>query len=189
MSRYVAPAARAPSNTGITKRGSTAFRTASHRLAVASSATASGSLASTRAAEKRPAPYRSTMLRARPSSWSAKTTCSAKSRRATIGANADPTPPDPTTRILMGAECSRRPHGRSAGQNGSGEAGDHAWIAFVVKNEEQRGAGVLVAIACLARPVEPHLPQPQLDLPLDRAITDELGQVFGQLGESTAVHG
>src|SRR5688572_1527729 len=104
------------------------------------------------------------MLRARPSSWSAKTTCSAKSRRATIGANADPTPPDPTTRILMGAECSRRPHGRSAGQNGSGEAGDHVGIAFVVQNEDQCvGAGILVAIACLARPVDADLAQPQLD--------------------------
>ena len=36
-----------------------------------------------------------------------------KSRRATIGANADPTPPLPTTRILMAAECSRRLNHRS----------------------------------------------------------------------------
>ena len=39
-------------------------------------AVAAASLASTRAAEKRPSPYRSTMLLARPSSWSAKTMCS-----------------------------------------------------------------------------------------------------------------
>ncbi len=77
MSRYVAPTSSAPVKTGITNRGSAAFRIASQSFALAQSATCMASVASIDAAENfSPRSYRSTIDRALPSSMSAKTMCS-----------------------------------------------------------------------------------------------------------------
>ena len=102
MSRYVAPASRQASKICGLNRGSVAFSTASASTSRISATIDSWLDASIAAAANRSgSPSRSTTDWGRETSRSASVMRSKNERRWAIAAKAEPTPPVPTTRILI----------------------------------------------------------------------------------------